>query len=152
MPFERDTFAAIDSSIAWERTNITLAQVRCGIEVDIPTTWSSVPVYNAMMSTLEANYGIAGAVDIQSYRLWREALDAQPLVWVDADLSQSSTTWIITFQAKQDWNYILTQSLDLCQWKQLREITVIQDSTVDLTISDAPEERAFWKVERYQPN
>ncbi|MFT4638489.1 MAG: hypothetical protein ACI8T1_001810 [Verrucomicrobiales bacterium] len=104
MPFERDSFTAIDNSIAWERANITQAQVRCGIETDVGTTWSSVPVLNAMVFTLEENYGTEGAVDIQSYRLWREALDIQPVLWVDADLSRPADNWLITYQAETGWN------------------------------------------------
>ena len=152
MPFERDSFTAIDNSIAWERANITQAQVRCGIETDVGTTWSSVPVLNAMVFTLEENYGTEGAVDIQSYRLWREALDIQPVLWVDADLSRPADNWLITYQAETGWNYILTQSFNLYQWQQIgEEIQVINDSTVEIPMIDAPEDRAFWRVERYQP-
>ena len=151
MPFKEDSFTAINDSIAWERAHITQAQVRCGLEADLGTTWPSVPVFNSMIFTLEDNYGNVGAADIESFKLWREALDTQPLIWVDADLSRPAADWVITFQADQAWTYIITQSVNLCQWQQIRKIKVIQNSTAEVPIVDAPEERAFWRVERYQP-
>ncbi len=150
MPFDRDTFSSIDNGVTWERSNITAAQVRCGLEADIgtSTTWPSVPAFNDMMNTLESAYGTAGAVDIQSYRLWREAIAAQPIVAVEAALKH----WHVGFDTLPGWNYVILESSNLCTWKQIYEHRAVQHESVLFSVDHArTRTRAFWRVERFQP-
>ena len=152
MPFDRDTFSSIDNGVSWERTNITAAQVRCGIEADIDAgaTWPSVPAFNDMMSTMETAYGTSGAVDIQSYRLWREAIAAQPIIWVEAAMAEIHPGWDISFETKPGWHYIITESLNLCSWRQIYLHKSRRHEQVVVPVRNDGD-RAFWRVERFEP-
>ncbi|NCF90800.1 MAG: hypothetical protein GWQ05_07550 [Verrucomicrobiaceae bacterium] len=150
MPFDRDTFSSIDNGVMWERANIGNAVVRCGLEADVgPSgTWPDVPAFNDMMGTLETAYGFVGAVDIQSYRLWREAIAAQPIVAVEAEMKH----WSLAFDAEPGWTYIISESLNLCSWKQIYQHRASQEETVHFSVNEARKrQRSFWRVERFQP-
>lgn len=67
MPFDRDTFSSIDSGVSWELDNITGADVRVGLEVDIPGTWADMAEFYAMADEIETAYGEEVGIDIQSY-------------------------------------------------------------------------------------
>ena len=152
MPFDRDTFSSINNGVSWERTNISGATVRCGIEADIGLTgtWSSVPVFNDMMTQLEDAYGPGGAVDIQSYRQWREAIAAQPIIWVEAAMKVKPAGLDITFDTDQGFHYIITHSASLCKWHQVKHFSFPGRGQMTVPIDyDAP--RGFWRVERYEP-
>jgi len=153
MPFDRLTFSSIDNGVAWERTNITGATVRVGLEADVGPglTWPGVPDFNNMMATLESNYGANGAVDIQSYTLWREAIAAQPIVPVAAALEpyQLLTGGEITFNTETNWTYLIHQTADLCGWWEIRRIKAMSAGQERIPVLfDQP--RGFWRVSRFQ--
>ena len=153
MPFDRLTFTSINNGVMWERANVTGAVVRSGIEADIGPglTWASVPDFNAMMETMEAAYGPGGAVDIQSYRKWREAIAAQPVIFVDAVLQKAQTiTGVeIVFPGEANWTHIVLYSPNLCAWQEVKRYK----STTSGAISHPAELRAtrgFWQVVRFR--
>jgi hypothetical protein len=153
MPFERTTFSSINNGVAWERANVTGAVVRVGIEADIgPTkTWASVPDFDAMMETMEAAYGAGGAVDIQSYRQWREAIAAQPLIPVAITMrpAQLANGADLVYPAEAGWTHIVMYSVDLCAWQELSRIKVAAPGTNTQRVQFSGP-RGFWKVLRFQ--
>ncbi len=78
MPFDRDTFSSIDSGVSWELANITGADVRVGLEVDIPGTWSNIDEFFDMADEIETAYGETRGIDIQSYAKFAEHTVAVP--------------------------------------------------------------------------
>jgi hypothetical protein len=153
MPFERLTFSSINNGVTWERANITGAVVRCGIEADIGTgkTWPNVPDFKAMIETLETAYTTSGAVDIQSYSKWREALAAQPLVAVSVDFKflTQTTGGELIFPAEDGWTYVISYSSDLCSWAEVQRLKPPPVQTIHLPVTTS-EPRGFWKVEKFQ--
>lgn len=150
MPFDRDSFSSINNGVSWERSGtIPGAIVRCGIEADIGTgaTWVNVPTFNNMLVTLEDNYGFNGAVDIQSYRLWREAIDNQPILPVEGLLEVRADHVAITFEGIQDWTYIISQSIDLCRWVEIQQVRNVGNEPVIVPFQG---DRGFWSVSRFQ--
>ncbi|MGJ8657455.1 MAG: PEP-CTERM sorting domain-containing protein [Akkermansiaceae bacterium] len=73
MPFDRDSFSSIVSGVEWEFTNISGADVRVGLEVDIPGTWADNAAFFDMADQLETEYGEAAGIDIQSYANFADA-------------------------------------------------------------------------------
>lgn len=148
MPFERDTFSSIDNGVMWERSNITTANVRIGIETDIGTgaTWPLIPDFDAMMNTLEANYGIDEAVDIQSYSNWRHAIVDQAFGSITISLhpSPGGRSADLTFEGVAGRTYVIYQSLDLCYWQEILRERAASDGPVTVPVAmDAT--RAFWR-------
>ena len=153
MPFDRLTFSSINNGVTWERTNVSGAVVRCGIEADIGVgaTWPSVPNFNAMMETMEAAYGPGGAVDIQSYRQWREAIALQPIIIVDAVLRKGSVAAAtdLVFPAEANWTQIVLYSSDLCVWQELWRYRTSASGEVKHPV-DLRAPRGFWQVVQFQ--
>jgi hypothetical protein len=153
MPFDRLTFSSINHGVTWERANITGAVVRCGIEADIGTgkTWPTVPNFKAMIETMETAYTPAGAVDIQSYRKWREALAAQPLIGVSVafKLASPATGGDIIFTGEAGWTYVISHSSDLCSWAEVQRVKPTPLATIQIPVTTS-EPRGFWKVEKFQ--
>lgn len=153
MPFDRLTFSSIDNGVSWERTNISGASVRVGLEADIGTglTWPTIPDFNNMMETLESNYGASGAVDIQSYKLWREAIAAQPIVAVAAALqpAQLFTGGDIIFDTATNWTYLVHHTADLCAWQEIRRVKAVQAGEERLPVLFG-QPQGFWRVSRFQ--
>ena len=152
MPFERDSFSSIDSGVSWERTNISGMTVRVGLESDVGDTWADVPEFHDMMEQLEAAYGSGGAVDIQSYRGWREALAAQPITAVAAALSPAVplTGGTIDFDGNAGWNYVIHFSTNLCEWRIADRMRATENGPMTCPVEFNHGRRGFWKVERFQ--
>jgi len=152
MPFDRDSFSSIDSGVSWELANITGMTVRVGLEADVDTTWADVPEFHDMMEQLETAYGPSRAVDIQSYRSWREALAAQPIIAVAAELlpAVSLTGADIGFTGQTGWNYVIQFSTNLCEWRIADRMRAVSDSPMTCPVEFDHGPRGFWKVERFQ--
>lgn len=153
MPFDRLTFTSINNGVMWERANVSGAVVRTGLEADIGVgqTWASVPDFNAMMETMESAYGPGGAVDIQSYRQWREAIAAQPLIAVDAVFQrpQLAGGGLIVFPVEANWTHIVLFSNNLCAWQEVKRYKSTSSGPVSHPV-DLREPRGFWQVVRFQ--
>lgn len=153
MPFDRLTFTSINNGVSWERTNIVGASVRVGLEADIGAgqTWSTVPDFNNMMETLESNYSASGAVDIQSYVQWREALAGQPIIAVAAALqpAQPLMGGDIIFDTDLNWTYLIHQTTDLCAWREIHRVKSVQAGNLRFPVQ-FNESRGFWRVSRFQ--
>lgn len=153
MPFDRLTFSSIDNGVSWERVNIAGATVRVGLEADIGTglTWEAVPDFHAMMETLESSYGASGAVDIQSYALWREALAAQPIIAVAAALQkiQLPNQGELVFDTETHWTYLIHHTTDLCAWREILRVRSVEPGRERYPVEfNAPQ--GFWRVSRFQ--
>lgn len=153
MAFERETFSLINNGVTWERTNITGAVVRVGIQPKIPETWADVPAFNNMMETLETAYGTGGAVDIENYRRWREELAAQPLVPVAAAFKplMPAGTGEIEFETEPGWTYVILSSLNLCNWQEIARHRAASTAVFGQRL-DTRAPRGFWQVIRFQEN
>ena len=155
MAFYRSTFSNIDGSVAWERANTPGAVVRTGVAVDIGPglTWTSVPDFNNILSATEAAYGPAGAVDIESYREWRETLAALPLIPIAAAFKKSPLappgTAELTFDAEPSWKYVIYYTVDLCAWQEVRRMEVSAPGAVSVPV-DLRQPRGFWQVFQFQ--
>lgn len=149
MPFERDSFTSIDSGVSWERANISGMSVRVGLESDVGDTWTDVPEFHEMMEELESAYGPGGAVDIQSYRGWREALAAGPLIAVSAALSPAVglSGGTIDFPGEPGWSYLIQYSSNLCEWRIAERVRGRQ-GPMRCPVEFERGGRGFWKVER----
>jgi hypothetical protein len=156
MAFERATYSSINSGVAWERATMMGAGVRVALEVSIGSiasgqTWASVPNFNAMMETLEVAYGPAGAVDIQSYSQWRNAVAAQPILSVPALLLRSPVAagGEVTFAAEAGWTYLVDYSADLCNWQEVARLRPSAASSMMHPVLFS-QPQGFWKVSRFQ--
>lgn len=148
MPFDRDTFSSIDSGVNWELSNVP--NVRVGLEADVPGTWPDVPAFHDMMEQLEIAYGPGDAVDIQSYKLWREALAAQPITAVAAELLPASPLGgDIVFPGHTGWNYVVHFSSNLCEWREVARERAAEDGPITCPVEFGGQ-RGFWKVSRFQ--
>lgn len=152
MAFDRTTFSSISNGVAWERANVTGADVRVGLEADIGAglTWPTLPDFNAILETVEAAWGPGDAVDIQSYRLWREAIAALPIVSVAATLRVARPfSGEIAFDMETNWTYLIHHSLDLCAWQELHRIEVSAPGPMKFPVPLA-EPHGFWTITRHQ--
>ncbi|BCX46676.1 amidase [Haloferula helveola] len=148
MPFDRDTFSNIDSGVTWELANVP--NVRVGIESDVPGTWPDVPAFHDMMEQLEIAYGPADAVDIQSYRGWREVLAAQPIIAIAADLQPYSPQFgDIVFDGDTGWNYVIHFTSNLCEWREVARMRATAPGPMTCPV-EFTGSRGFWKVSRFQ--
>ena len=152
MPFERDSFSSIDSGVSWERANISGMTVRVALESDVGDTWADVPEFHDMMEQLEIAYGPGGAVDIQSYRGWREALAAQPITAVAAALSPAAplTGGTIDFDGDAGWNYVIHFSTNLCEWRIAERVRANMNGPIHCPVQFDHGPRGFWRVEKFQ--
>ena len=153
MPFDRSSFSSINNGVSWERANISGADVRVGLEADIGSTgtWSYVPDFNAMMETMESAYGSSGAVDIQSYRQWREALAALPLVAVSAVIEPVALALEgdVVFPGQSGWTHVILQSAGLCSWQEILRVKAVETAPITHRVGfDGA--RGFWKVQRFE--
>ncbi len=153
MAFDRTTFSSIDNGVSWERANVSGASVRVGLEADIGAglTWEVLPDFDAMMETLEAAYGAGGAVDIQSYTLWREAVAAQPIMAVDAALqvAQLADGGDIIFATESNWTYLIHQTLDLCAWQEVKRLAAVETNLMKFPVQFRGA-HGFWRITRFQ--
>ena len=152
MPFDRQTFTSINSGVMWERANVTGAVVRTGLEADIGVglTWASLPNFNAMMETVEAAYGPTGAVDIQSYRQWREAIAAQPIIPVSAlHLAHTALGADLVFPAEPLWTHVILYSPNLCNWQEIARYRGASSAQISHPV-DMRATRGYWQVFRFQ--
>lgn len=148
MPFDRDSFSNIDSGVTWELANVP--NVRVGIEADIPGTWPDVPAFHDMMEQLEIAYGASHAVDIQDYQLWRDALAAQPIIAVAAELQLASPLGgDIVFPGQTGWSYIVHHSINLCEWRIVDRQRAQRDGPMTCPV-EISGDRGFWKVSRFE--
>ncbi len=155
MPFERETFSQIDNGVMWERTNITNAAVRIGLETSIgpsPETWPTSIDFNNMMETLETNYGIDEATDIQSYRHWREALLAEVIGSVGVAISPTPGTKMADLQFDTDTNYTyaIFHSINLCNWQEIARYRAPENIATNYTVSTS-NHVGFWKIQHLIP-
>lgn len=151
MAFDQSSFTAITNSVAWEMTNGIATQVRVAIEADVgaTNTWINLPAFNAMLETLEDNYGQTRAVDIQSYVKWREAIAAGPVIPVAVAFSLASPLigGEIVFDAKPTATYIVLHSFNLCNWQEvLRVKSQSGPTSVPIRFDDS---QGFWRVESF---
>ncbi|MDF7807565.1 hypothetical protein P4E94_08965 [Pontiellaceae bacterium B12219] len=154
MPFDRDSFSSIDDGVSWERTNITNATVRIGLETDIGSsgTWATSLDFDAMMETLESSYGTDEATDIQAYAIWRQKLIDEAIGSVGADLyaTPGSKQAEIQFNTKPDTTYAILHTINLCNWKEIARFRAAEVLSTNITVStDDPV--GFWKVRHLIP-
>ena len=154
MPFERDTFSNIDNGVNWERSNITNAAVRIGLETDIGAgaTWSTSLDFNAMMETLETNYGIDEATDIQAYAIWRQALVDELIGSVGVAISPTPGTKQAQLQFDTDTNftYAVFHTINLCNWQEIARYRAPANIATNYTVS-ASNTVGFWKIQKLIP-
>jgi hypothetical protein len=154
MPFERDTFSNIDNGVSWERMNITNASVRIGLESDIggSATWPTSLDFDAMMETLESNYGIDEATDIQAYAIWRQKLIDEVFgsVGVAVHAIPGTKQAQLQFDTKPDTTYSILHTINFCNWQEIARFRGPQALSTNITVStDAPV--GFWKVRHLIP-
>jgi hypothetical protein len=151
MPFERDTLSNIDNGVSWERANITAA-VRIGLETDIGATWPTSLDFNAMMETLESNYGIDEATDIQAYAIWRQKLIDEALTAVGVELRPIPGTKQLQLQFDTDTNYTyaILYTINLCNWLEAERFRGPANVATNLTVpTDDP--HGYWRVQKLIP-
>ncbi|MDF7825878.1 hypothetical protein P4B35_17750 [Pontiellaceae bacterium B12227] len=154
MPFDRGTFSNIDSGVSWERANITNATVRVGLESDIGSggTWPTSLDFNAMMETLETNYGTDEATDIQAYAIWRQALfdEAFGSVGVDIHAIPGTKQAELEFNTQTNTTYAILHTLNLCNWQEIARFRAPHAFTTNFPVStDAP--FGYWKIQHLIP-
>ena len=154
MPFDRTSFSSISNGVAWEVANITNAKVRVGIEADIGTakTWPDVPAFNDMVEQLEIATTYPKAVDIQSYRQWREAIAAQPILEVaikafPATLATGEGE--LEFDGAPTWNFIIHHSFNLCDWREIQRFKTADTNTPTRPVR-LDNKIGFWRVRQFE--
>jgi len=151
MAFDQSSFTAITNSAAWEMTNGIPTQVRVAIEADVgaTNTWTNLPAFNAMLETLETNYGQTRAVDIQSYVKWREAIAAGPVIPVAVAFSLASPLigGEIVFDAKPASTYIVLHSFNMCNWQEILRVKSQSGPTsVPIRFDNS---QGYWRIESF---
>lgn len=151
MAFERDTFSNIDSGVSYERANIPGATVRTAIQAKVGSgeTWPVIADFLSMMDTLETNYGFSGATDIENYRLWREAVAATPITYLEAALEPYSLAGTIGFETTNSATHVVLFSSNLCYWQELHRVRSFRSGTTNLTV-DTSSPQGFFKVYRFE--
>ena len=154
MPFDRDTFSNIDNGVTWERANITNAAVRIGLETDIGATgtWPTSLDFNAMMETLETNYGIDEATDIQAYAIWRQALIDEVIGSVGVAISPDPGTKQadLQFDLTNDTTYAIFHTINLCNWQEIARFRAAATIATNYTVSTS-NSVGFWKIRHLIP-
>jgi hypothetical protein len=154
MPFARNSFSNIDDGVSWERANITNATVRIGLESDIGSsgTWPTSLDFDAMMETMESNYGTDEATDIQAYAIWHQKLvdEAIGSVGVELHASPGTKQADLQFNIKPDTTYAILHTINLCNWLEIARFRGTETFATNITVStDAPV--GFWKVSHLVP-
>jgi hypothetical protein len=149
MPFDRDTFNNIGDGVSWERANITNATVRIGLETDIGSsgTWPTSLDFDAMMETMESNYGTDEATDIQAYAIWRQKLIDEAIGSVDVTIHATPGTKQanLQFETNPDTTYAILHTINLCNWQEMARFRTAETISTNITVStDASV--GFWKV------
>jgi hypothetical protein len=154
MPFERDTFSNIDSGVSWERAHITNATVRIGLESDIGAgaTWPTSLDFEAMLETLESNYGTDEAADIQAYAIWRQALadEAFGSVNVAIHTAPGPRQAQLAFDITSNTTYAILHTTNLCNWLEIERFRAPETNPTNKTVS-MTNPIGFWKVQRLIP-
>lgn len=153
MPFDRNTFGNIDNGVGWERANITNASVRIGLESDIGAgaTWPTSLDFDAMMETLETNYGIAAATDIQAYAIWRQVLADEALTGVGVEIhplqerGQADLRFDLT-----NATYAILHTVNLCNWQEVARFRANATASTNYTVSTS-NSAGFWQVRHLTP-
>jgi hypothetical protein len=152
MAFDQSSFTAITNNVAWELTNGINTQVRVAIEADVgaTNTWADLPAFNAMLETLETNYGPTRAVDIQSYVKWREAITAGPVIPVAVafSLARPLIGGDILFENDTVSTYIVLHSFNLCHWQEILRVKSQQAGPLAVPIR-FDNSQGFWRIERF---
>ena len=154
MPFDRETFSQIDNGVDWERANITSAAVRIGLETDIGAgnTWPTSLDFDAMMETLETNYGIDEATDIQAYAIWRQALidEAIGSVGVAIHAIPGTKQAALHFDADTNHTYAILHTINFCNWQEVARFRAPATISTNYTVSTS-NAVGFWKIKRLIP-
>ncbi len=74
MAYERDSASRIESGIDWELARYP-GQIRAGVDIDIPDTWTDLDDMVDVMQELETSWAGGLCMDIHAYRDLREALE-----------------------------------------------------------------------------
>ena len=151
MAFEQPSIVAVQNSMSWEHANIANEQIRIGHMADVGTTWATVAHFSMMMYSMEWVYG-SRAVDIQSYRRWREALFLGiPAVPISVEPALggsgggSDGDGEIVWMAGTKGSYAVMESTDLVHWAELRRVDVQQPGRMRTPfVISGP--RKFWQV------
>ena len=150
MTFSRNSFSSIDLAVEYERAHILGATVRTGIQpiIGADETWADIGDFNSMVNTLETAYGSDSATDIENYRLWREAIAAQPITAVATSLSASPPD--LTFNTTTGGTYVVQHSINLCNWQEIQRVRAREiNSITNLPVSlDA--DLGFWNIYRFE--
>jgi hypothetical protein len=151
MAFGRDQWSSISNAVSRERALVTGAVVRVAVQADIGPgkTWGNIGDFNSMLDTLEGAYGGVGAVDVENYRLWREALAAQPIRGVSADLTPRAPAGDVLFVASRGGTYVVLGSPDLYRWKEVRRLRSPVDNMETKVAVDLSGPRGYWRIYRF---
>jgi len=153
MAFERTTLSSISNGVAWERANISGADVRVGLEADVGAglTWATLADFNVMIENVEGAFGPGDAVEIQSYTLWREAIAAGPIVSVAVAFHYALAlgSGDISFDTETNWTYLVHHTIDLCAWQEIQRVKAAETGSVKLPVR-LREPRGFWRVTRFR--
>ena len=152
MPFDRNSFSSINRGVSWERTSITNASVRIGLEADIgaSNTWATSLDFNAMMETYETNYGLEDAIDIQSYRQWREALIEENFGGTDLSIDTAPGVTALQFNTESNLTYSVLHSTNLCNWLEINRFIAAKSIFTNLIVSTDPPV-GYWKISHLTP-
>jgi len=74
MAYERDSASSIEDGVDWELGRYP-GQVRVGLDIDIPDTWSALEDMLDVSEDLEATWGESIGVDVHSWRDLQESLE-----------------------------------------------------------------------------
>jgi len=150
MAFERDNFGSINGAVSYERASIPGATIRTAVQakVGLSETWDDIGKFIDVQNTLEVAYGSNEAVDIENYRLWREALEEQPVSKVAMTLERSESDFELTFATTAGDTYVLQESTDLIHWAEATRATHT-DGIAEIVVSPVVD-KAFWRVYRFE--
>lgn len=150
MAFERDTYSSINGAVSYERSGIPGAIVRTAIQakVGVTETWNNMGLFIDMQNTIEVNYGSNEAVDIENYRLWREALEAQPVSHVGIALEKIGSDYQLNFTTSAGGTYVVQESRDLTHWEESSRVFHTDGSAEEPVIPIG--DRVFWRVYRFE--
>ncbi|MCP5536397.1 MAG: hypothetical protein H7A51_09210 [Akkermansiaceae bacterium] len=149
MAFERDSFSNINGAVSYERSSIPGATVRTAVQakVSVDETWDDIGLFIDMQNTLEVSYGSNEAVDIENYRLWREALDESPVSKVGVALEKTGGDFQLNFATTAGGTYVVQESDDLVHWKESARV-LHTDGSAEAPVIPAGD-RTFWRVYRF---
>jgi hypothetical protein len=152
MPFENPNLTAIVNSMSTEHTLIDPARIRIGHMCDVGATWPNYATFWMMTYALEDQYG-SRAVDIQSYRRWREALSLPGFTAVPVSVALpstiSSTGGIgqveVACRPRTSGKFVVLDSTNLCNWHEVRRFEVKGPGEIRMSFPAAGPRR-FWRI------